>query len=75
MTAGKILGNSSHGDFAGSFEWCTEQVRNSTYLGLVSGLEIQKAIDYLRENSFSKVGTKLKIKIKANILCIRLLLH
>jgi hypothetical protein len=55
VTAAKIVGNNSDGDFVNGYEWCIEQVRNSSYLELASGLEIQKAIGYLREDSFSKV--------------------
>jgi len=55
VTAAKIVGNNSDGDFVGGYEWCIEQVRNSTYLELASGLEIQKAIAYLREDNFPKV--------------------
>jgi hypothetical protein len=33
-------------------------VRNSSYLELASGLEIQKAIAYLREDNFPKVKQK-----------------
>lgn len=55
VTAAKIVGNNSDGDFVGGYEWCIDQVRNSTYLELASGLEIQKAIAYLRENNFAKV--------------------
>jgi intraflagellar transport protein 88 len=55
VTAAKIVGNNSDGDFVSGYEWCIEQVRNSSYLELASGLEIQKAIAYLRENNFPKV--------------------
>lgn len=55
VTAAKIVGNNSDGDFVSGYEWCIEQVRNSTYLELASGLEIQKAIAYLREDNFPKV--------------------
>jgi intraflagellar transport protein 88 len=55
VTAAKIVGNNSDGDFVGGYEWCIEQVRNSSYLELASGLEIQKAIAYLREDNFPKV--------------------
>jgi hypothetical protein len=58
VTAAKIVGNNSDGDFVGGYEWCIEQVRNSTYLELASGLEIQKAIAYLREDNFPKVRRK-----------------
>jgi intraflagellar transport protein 88 len=58
VTAAKIVGNNSDGDFVGGYEWCIEQVRNSTYLELASGLEIQKAIAYLREDDFPKVRIK-----------------
>ncbi|UJR26463.1 hypothetical protein I4U23_007793 [Adineta vaga] len=60
VTAAKIVGNNSDGDFVGGYEWCIEQVRNSSYLELASGLEIQKAIAYLRENNFSKAISTLK---------------
>ena len=63
VTAAKIVGNNSDGDFVGGYEWCIEQVRNSTYLELASGLEIQKAIAYLREDNFPKVMKK-KIELK-----------
>ena len=55
VTAAKIVGNNSDGDFVNGYEWCIEQVRNSSYLELASGLEIQKAIAYLRNDNFSKV--------------------
>jgi hypothetical protein len=55
VTAAKIVGNNFDGDFVSGYEWCIEQVRNSTYLELASGLEIQKAIAYLREDNFPKV--------------------
>ena len=55
VTAAKIVGNNSDGDFVSGYEWCIEQVRNSSYLELASGLEIQKAIAYLREDNFPKV--------------------
>jgi hypothetical protein len=55
VTAAKIVGNNSDGDFVTGYEWCIEQVRNSSYLELASGLEIQKAIAYLREDNFPKV--------------------
>ena len=55
VTAAKIVGNNSDGDFVSGYEWCIDQVRNSTYLELASGLEIQKAIAYLREDNFPKV--------------------
>lgn len=55
ITAAKLIGNSSDGDFVGGYEWCIEQVRASSYLELASGLEIQKAIAYLRDDNFSKV--------------------
>jgi len=61
VTAAKIVGNNSDGDFVGGYEWCIEQVRNSTYLELASGLEIQKAIAYLREDNFPKVRQKKTI--------------
>ncbi|CAF3860357.1 unnamed protein product [Rotaria sp. Silwood2] len=60
VTAAKIVGNNSDGDFVGGYEWCIEQVRNSTYLELASGLEIQKAIAYLREDNFPKAISTLK---------------
>ncbi|CAF4570618.1 unnamed protein product, partial [Rotaria sp. Silwood2] len=60
VTAAKIIGNNSDGDFVNGYEWCIEQVRNSTYLELANGLEIQKAIAYLREDNFSKAITTLK---------------
>ncbi|CAF3762100.1 unnamed protein product [Rotaria sp. Silwood1] len=60
VTAAKIIGNNSDGDLVNGYEWCIEQVRNSTYLELASGLEIQKAIAYLREDNFSKAITTLK---------------
>ncbi|CAF4758716.1 unnamed protein product, partial [Rotaria sp. Silwood2] len=60
VTAAKIIGNNSDGDFVNGYEWCIEQVRNSTYLELANGLEIQKAIAYLREDNFSKVKAKQK---------------
>lgn len=69
VTAAKIVGNNSDGDFVGGYEWCIEQVRNSTYLELASGLEIQKAIAYLREDNFPKV-TKKKIQLKETNPCI-----
>lgn len=58
MTAAKIVGNNSDGDFVSGYEWCIEQVRNSSYLELASGLEIQKAIAYLRGDNFSKVSSE-----------------
>jgi intraflagellar transport protein 88 len=58
VTAAKIVGNNSDGDFVSGYEWCIDQVRNSTYLELASGLEIQKAIAYLREDNFPKVRKK-----------------
>ncbi|CAF0761928.1 unnamed protein product [Adineta ricciae] len=60
VTAAKIVGNNFDGDFVGGYEWCIDQVRNSTYLELASGLEIQKAIAYLRENNFAKAISTLK---------------
>lgn len=58
VTAAKIVGNNSDGDFVSGYEWCIEQVRNSSYLELASGLEIQKAIAYLRGDNFSKVSSE-----------------
>lgn len=55
VTAAKIVGNNFDGDFVAGYEWCIDQVRNSSYLELASGLEIQKAIAYLRDNNFAKV--------------------
>ncbi|UJR22611.1 hypothetical protein I4U23_025652 [Adineta vaga] len=60
ITAAKLIGNNSDGDFVGGYEWCIEQVRASSYLELASGLEIQKAIAYLREDNFSKAIATLK---------------
>ncbi|CAF0751378.1 unnamed protein product, partial [Didymodactylos carnosus] len=60
VTAAKIVGSNVDGDFVIGYEWCIEQVRNSTYLELASGLEIQKAIAYLRENNFQKAIATLK---------------
>ncbi|CAF3940589.1 unnamed protein product, partial [Adineta steineri] len=60
VTAAKIVGNNSDGDFVSGYEWCIDQVRNSTYLELASGLEIQKAIAYLREDNFPKAIATLK---------------
>ncbi|CAF0743268.1 unnamed protein product [Didymodactylos carnosus] len=60
VTAAKIVGSNVDGDFVSGYEWCIEQVRNSTYLELASGLEIQKAIAYLRENNFQKAISTLK---------------
>ena len=56
ITAAKIVGNNSDGDFVSGYEWCIEQVRNTDYRELASGLEIQKAIAYLREDNFPKVS-------------------
>ena len=56
VTAAKIVGNNSDGDFVSGYEWCIEQVRNTDYRELASGLEIQKAIAYLREDNFPKVS-------------------
>ena len=66
VTAAKIVGNNSDGDFVGGYEWCIEQVRNSTYLELASGLEIQKAIAYLREDNFPKVKRRNLINLYDN---------
>ncbi|CAF4379273.1 unnamed protein product, partial [Rotaria socialis] len=60
VTAVKIIGNISEQDSINGYEWCIEQVRNSTYLELASGLEIQKAIAYLREDNFPKAIAILK---------------
>ncbi|CAF2190201.1 unnamed protein product [Rotaria magnacalcarata] len=60
VTAAKIIGNISEEDSSNGYEWCIEQVRNSTYLELASGLEIQKAIAYLRKDNFPKAIATLK---------------
>ncbi|CAF0836099.1 unnamed protein product [Adineta ricciae] len=60
ITAAKLIGSSADGDFVGGYEWCIEQVRASSYLELASGLEIQKAIAYLRDDNFSKAIATLK---------------
>ncbi|CAF0943555.1 unnamed protein product [Rotaria sordida] len=60
VTAAKIIGSNSDGDFVNGYEWCIEQVRNSSYLELVNGLEIQKAIAYLHEDNFPKAIATLK---------------
>ncbi|CAF1310006.1 unnamed protein product [Adineta steineri] len=60
ITAAKLIGNNSDGEFVGGYEWCIEQVRASSYIELASGLEIQKAIAYLREDNFVKAIATLK---------------
>lgn len=60
MTAAKLIAPAIESSFAVGFDWCVEMVKNSQYVELANDLEINKAIEYLRQKNFNKAVETLK---------------
>jgi len=61
MQAVRFIAAGPQSCYGENYDWCIDQVRASAFSGLVIGLEIDKAIGYIRQNDFIKavatVGT------------------
>ena len=60
LTAAKIIAPAIEKTFSEGFDWCVEQVKNSSYHDLGNDLEIHKALMYLKERDFTQAVAILK---------------
>ncbi|KAM9321360.1 intraflagellar transport protein 88 homolog isoform 1-T1 [Gastrophryne carolinensis] len=61
MTAAKLIAPAIENSFDVGYEWCVEVVKASIYVELANDLEINKAITYLRQKSFTQAVETLKM--------------
>ena len=60
LTSAKLIAPVIGDTFSQGYEWCVEQIRNSSYSHLANDLEINKAVKHLRKREFNEAIVTLK---------------
>ncbi|XP_054163457.1 intraflagellar transport protein 88 homolog [Oppia nitens] len=60
LTGAKLIAPVIGDTFSQGYEWCVEQIRNSSYSHLANDLEINKAVKHLRKREFNEAISTLK---------------
>lgn len=60
LTSAKLIAPVIGDNFTQGYEWCLEQIRNSSYSDLANSLEINKAVKHLRKREFDEAINTFK---------------